>query len=156
MNKFRNAVQQAIKQSKTKDEIKITAEDNRFLVDNYVLRNDQITVYSVEELAKKQYPEAIEGYVSDVWGTITWTVDTAWTGQGFRFMPRVKDIEISMTATINVGEDKDFEDVELSFPVDMDKVEIEIEEKSNGGCYLELSNIEIDCASGKTKVIFIK
>lgn len=156
MNKFRKTVQQAIIQANTKNEIKITAEDNRFLVDNYFLRNDQITVYSVEELAKKQYPETIEGYVSEAWGKMTWTIDSSWTGNGFRFMPRVKDIEISMTATINVGEDKDFEDVELSFPVDMDKVEIEIEEKSNGGCYLELSKIEIDCASGETKVIFIK
>lgn len=156
MNKFRNAVQQAIKQANTKNEIKVTAEDNRFLVDNYLLRNDQIKVYSVQDLAKSRYPETTEGYIVEAWGTITWTVDTAWTGQGFRFMPRVKDIEISMRAAIDIGTDKELEDVELSFPVDMDKIEIETEEKSEGGCYLELDRVEADCSDGKITVIFVK
>ena len=134
----------------------INKKANNLVADNYSLQNNQISVYSVADLAKEKYPDTIEGYVAESWGIITWVVDVSWTGTGFRFMPRVLNIEISMRATINRGEDKDFEDVELSFPVDMDKIEIEIEDNGKGGCYLDLSNIEVNCDSGQIKVIFVK
>ena len=137
-------------------EAQLKKKANNLVADNYSLQNNQISVYSVADLAKEQYPDTIEGYVAESWGIITWVVDSSWTGTGFHFMPRVLNIEISMRATINRGEDKDFEDVELSFPVDMDKIEIEIEDNGKGGCYLDLSNIEVNCDSGQIKVIFVK